>query len=375
MLGALLAVVVVATFGGSGNDAPIGRLGGDLPSFYGAGRIVLDGRGPDLYDAAVQAEAQRGLLDTDDELYYFAYPPYTALAFAPLAALPFRAAYLVHTMLMAAALWFAIVAARPLAPRLLGTRERMVAALSIALFVYPVLRSVLGGQNATLTLLLAVAVWRFAADEHDLAAGLALGAMFYKPQFGLVVLVLILVARRWRVALYGAGGLAALWLIGAAVMQGSWVGHWLDQVGRFDETNLASNGSLMVSIVGFTRNALEGWPAIALAAVLGLIVGLPTVWMWIRSGTDLDGVALAAPALPLLAASALYYDGAMILVTGLVILERQRPPSRAALVVGSLLAATWFEVFRDALGWSPTFLVLLAAWGLALSTSSSMTRV
>ena len=38
----------------------------------------------------------------------FAYPPHFALAYAPLAELPFRASYVVHTLLMAAALTLAL---------------------------------------------------------------------------------------------------------------------------------------------------------------------------------------------------------------------------------------------------------------------------
>ena len=164
---------------GSGAGTATGRLGGDFPSFYGAGSIVARGDGDRLYDPALQAEVQADLFGDDTGFLYFAYPPYYAYPYSALSLLPFRAAFLVHALLLIVALWLAIQLAAPLLPRLLASRDRKIAALAVLLASYPMLRSVLGGQNTPLTLLLIVAVWRFAEDERDLAAGLALSALLY----------------------------------------------------------------------------------------------------------------------------------------------------------------------------------------------------
>jgi hypothetical protein len=60
--------------------------------------------------------------------------------------------------------------------------QYFLAAFTLLLFYYPVLRSVLGGQNTPITLLLVAAAWRAAADGHELRAGLLLALLLFKPQ-------------------------------------------------------------------------------------------------------------------------------------------------------------------------------------------------
>ena len=52
-----------------------GRIGGDLPAFYGAARIVRAGETQHLYDPATQEAAQKDLLPVAGRVA-FAYPPY-----------------------------------------------------------------------------------------------------------------------------------------------------------------------------------------------------------------------------------------------------------------------------------------------------------
>jgi len=149
-LGAVLVVLVAGTIFGSGAGTATGRLGGDFPSFYGAGSIVAGGEGDRLYDPALQEEVQADLFVEDTGFLYFAYPPYYAYPYAALSVLPFRAAFLVHALLLILALWMAIQLASPLLPRLLASRDRKIAALAVLLASYPMLRSVLGGHAVDL---------------------------------------------------------------------------------------------------------------------------------------------------------------------------------------------------------------------------------
>lgn len=370
---ALLVVVVVSTVAASGSRALVGTLGGDFPSFYAAGTIVLDGDAADLYDPQVQEAAQQGLTDSEEGVLYFAYPPHTALAYAPLAALPYRLAYLLHTVAMGLALWGAVLAGRRLLPGMLSTGDRVLAATAVALLTYPVLRSVLGGQNATLTLALAALAWGLAADDRDVAAGVAAGAMLFKPQYAVVVILLFALARRWRVVAASAATGAVLWAASAVVAGPGWVGEWVDRARAFDAVNVDSNGALMVSIVGFARNVFAGPIAVVVIVAVAGVVGLVTAWRWLTSGGQgARAVAMAAPAVPLLAASALYYDTAMMLVPVALAVEHrsQGPWARAGMV---LLAATWLQPVADFVGWSPLFVVLLGAW--AFAAAAPMTRV
>lgn len=362
LLGVLAAVVVFVAATGSGSETLSGPLGGDLPSFYGAGSIVADGLGDQLYDADLQAAAQEELIGEDGGFLYFAYPPFVAYPYAALTALPYRLAWVVHVAVMAALLWAAVRLAKPLLPGVLRTTDHELAAVAVALVFYPILRAVLGGQNTTLTLLLLVAVWRFASDDRDALAGLALAAMLYKPQFGLPLLLVVMLARRWKIVAWWAGGAVALYLAGAVMMGTGWLGDWYRQVGEFDDLNVLANGELMVSAIGFFRNIMgpDAAAAYVVAGLLVLFVSAPTGWSWWRDGISAKPMALIAPALVIAAPSALYYDAGLVLVTiGIALALSMNASVGVASVV---VAVSWSQLLADTLGWSPLFFLLLAVW-------------
>ncbi len=368
----MLVVLVAGTIFGSGAGTATGRLGGDFPSFYGAGSIVARGDGDRLYDPALQAEVQADLFGDDTGFLYFAYPPYYAYPYAALSVLPFRVAFLVHALLLIVALWLAIQLAAPLLPRLLASTDRKIAALAVLLASYPMLRSVLGGQNTPLTLLLIVAVWRFAEDERDLAAGLALSALLYKPQFGLSLLVFVVVARRWRIVKWWAFGAAGLYLAGAAMLGLGWVQDWLEQVAPFNDVNLAVNGDLMVSAAGWWQNLLGQPEAFVLAGLSIVAAAAVAAVFWWRRGLTTVAVAMAAPVIVIVAPSALYYDAALGLVAFGAAIESKTATGWYALTTFVVLSYT--QLAASTLGWSPLFPLLGATlvWATgAYSTSSA----
>ncbi len=290
--------------------------------------------------------------------------------------LPFRVAFLVHALLLILALWMAIQLASPLLPRLLASRDRKIAALAVLLASYPMLRSVLGGQNTPLTLLLIVAVWRFAEDERDLAVGLALSALLNKPQFGLPLLALVVVARRWRIVKWWAFGAAGLYLAGAAMLGLGWVQRWLEQVAPFNEINLAVNGDLMVSAAGWWQNLLGEPEALVLAGLS--IVGAAAVAavVWWRRGLTTVAVAIAAPVIVIVAPSVLYYDAALGLVAFGAAVEGKTATGWYAL--GTFVVLSYTQLAAATLGWSPLFPLLAATlvWAIGTySTSSAPPRV
>ena len=366
LIGTVLAVLVLGSLLGGGVGTPTGRLGGDFPSYYGAGSIVADGDGDRLYDPVLQAAVQADLYEDDDGGYlYFAYPPYYAYPYAALSLLPFRVAFLVHALLSMLALWLAVRLAAPLLPRLLATKDMQLAAMAVLLVSYPMFRSVLGGQNTAFTLLLLAAVWRFASDENDVAAGLALAALLYKPQFGLPLLVLVILARRWRIVLWWAAGAAGLYLAGAAVLGWSWVQGWLEQVSSFNDVNIEVNGFLMVSAAGWFQNLLESPASLVLAAaVIAIAFGAAAV-VWWRLALTTVSMAIAAPVIVIVAPSALYYDAALGVVAFGAALDRRR--ARAGYALVAFVVLSYSQLAAEALGWSPLFLVLVgtAVWAMA----------
>ena len=205
-LGAVVTVQLVAELA-----APPGVTGHhDLLAFWAAGRLILDGHAGDLYDAAALTALQRTVIPLPIGMNgYMPYinPPFAAVAFAPLAALSepvARVAWALANLALvgAAAAWLT---------RGLAGRERLLGSLMIA-SSYPVYHALAEGQWSILLLvagLVAIAAARRGAWG---VAGLALAVLWIKPQFIVLPLLTLILARRWRAVagIVGAGVAAVL---------------------------------------------------------------------------------------------------------------------------------------------------------------------
>jgi hypothetical protein len=185
----------------------VGRVkGSDYVQFYVMGSMVLEGKTGSLYDPDAHLAEGRRRIDPSLVLYaaHPNYPPQVALAFAPLALLPFvwsLDVFLVLTLAAyAASVWIVWRECPALARH--GRLVAIVAAASPLLFA--LLRY---GQASAFTLL----VWSlaFAAlnRNHRFTAGLVLGCLAYKPQLGIVLAVVVVAVRQWRVV---AGALSMI---------------------------------------------------------------------------------------------------------------------------------------------------------------------
>jgi hypothetical protein len=379
---ALLIVLVAALLFATvtyDRDHPTSRLGGDYPAFYAAGSIARSGDWDELYSAERQAEEQAGLISDDGSYLYFSYPPYVAGAYAPLAGLEYRWSFLVHTVLMGLALWGAI---KLLWPWLERFSWPPLAIYVLALAFYPLLRAVPGGQNTSLSLLLLAAAARLDRDERPLLAGLALAALFFKPQFGVVIVPLLLVSRRWRVLGGWVIGAITLWAGARFLTEGAWVAEWWEQAGAFRDENVAANGPNFVSLPGFLENLIGvGEPA---AFVLGYgvtaVFGLAVAYFWWKHprSHQLERHALAGAAVVVAAPQTLYYDAGIMLL-GLVVAIALVPKHRAAALV-VLGVLSWSHLAAAELGWSPLAPVVWIGaaalfWLLARPVDSKATPV
>jgi hypothetical protein len=223
-----------------------------------------------------------------------------------------------------------------------------------AIASYPVLRSVLGGQNATFTLLGLAAVARFDDDERPIATGIAAATLLYKPQFGLVVIGVLVLSRRWTAVGSAIAVSAALYGVGAIVMGFDWIGTWISAIADFGDLNIAVNGHLMISAWGWVQNLL-GVDTVSyiLAGAIALAVGVPMAYGLIaKRWTAIPWYALA-PFIVVVAPSALYYDATLVLLPIAIVIGWAA--DRVALVVIGTIALSWTQVFAGNLGWSPLF--------------------
>jgi hypothetical protein len=360
---AVLATVVVLLAATADDGAALsGRLGGDYPAFYGAGKIAAAGDWGHLYEASRQQQAQGTLVDGSGGYLYFAYPPFVAAGYRVLAALDYRWSYLVHTALMAAALWGAVVLWRRFLPFSIGT----AAAMTAALLFYPLLRAVPGGQNTALTMLLVAAAARLDGEGHDVAAGLAVALLLAKPQFGVPMLALLVVARRWRMVAAGLGGAGALYLAGAVLSGFGWVGEWWSRANAFLEIDAGVNHANLVSWQGFVEHLTGSAAGVVVGWGLALLTAAVAALFWFRHPHGPPGVrySVAVAAIVLAAPHTMYYDAGVLLFPLVLLAAGAGRPGWMAAAV--LWAASWGQLAADALGWSPVFLVAAVVGGWAV---------
>ena len=362
-IGLALAITVLTAQPGGGTVS--GRLGGDFPAFYGAARIVSDGEITELYDVEAQTDAQADLWGPDDPgVLYFAYPPHVAAVYGPLASLSYPVAYALHTLIMAAFVLAALALAKPLLP---GLAARWWVTIAAVVSFYPMFRAVTAGQNTALTLLLIVITWRLLAADRDVAAGLVLALLLYKPQYAIPLIGLLFLSRRWRVVVGAAIGAGALWALGAIWLEPNWLASWWSRVVPFAQLDAQVNAKNSISAPGFAE-ALGGGAWSIVGWTIAVIVALLVSWVWWRRVDQPLAVrmAVAAPALLLMSPHSMFYDASLVLIS-VGVLVAVGPIQRVR--AGTLVWVAGFsQLGAGALGWSPLFFVVAGVWLWSLWT-------
>ena len=296
-----------------------GRMGGDFPAFYAAGRIAASDHPERLYDPATQREAQRDLIPGEPGAWIpFAYPPYVATLYRPLAALPFRAAYLLHTLIMAA---FCVAAVRLLLTNTESTNRWLFYA-AIAMTFYPMLRAILGGQNTAFSFFCSAATIAALRRQRPLEAGVWLGAWLFKPQLALMVTLMLVVAGHRRVLAGLAVATCALYAAGAMLGGPGWPVWWYHEgVQPFIAMDFLANS---VNAISLRETALRlDAPYLAIPLVLLAVLLAAAAIRYFRLKPDAVVGGATATAV-LVSPHALYYDGGLALV-GLIGADARRP--------------------------------------------------
>lgn len=219
----LIAVVVWTMWAVDvSRPGPVDRAGKikgtDFLQFYVGGSFVREGRLADFYDVRMlHARAEALVPESRDIFYLPIQSPQTALAFAPIAALPYSAAFLV---------WIAAILALYGASCWLIWREchtlhRHLSAALPAMIAFPGLYStVLHGQTSAVALLIVVLMLVALRRGRAVAAGLTLGVLAFKPHWWAAGVAIFVVAREWKIVAAAvasaAAQIAATWVIGGA---------------------------------------------------------------------------------------------------------------------------------------------------------------
>jgi len=203
--------------------SPAGRLdrsghikGHDFAHFYVLGEIANDHAAHDLYDFTAQADRMDRLVPDYENRFAPIHGPQLSLLFAPLARLPYDAAFGVWTGVTCAGYVLCCALLWTTAPD--RGRYRWLAMTLAA--GYPAFYFLIAfGQSSVLALICITAGYFALRAKRPWLAGLALGSLIYKPSFGIALPFVLLYGREWRM-IAGAAVAAGLQLGAAAAYYG-----------------------------------------------------------------------------------------------------------------------------------------------------------
>ena len=367
LLAAIAVAFIFAVLSGSGASTVTGRLGGDYPAFYGAGRIIAEGDFRELYNWKRQLASQKGLFPGEEETFLpFMYPPYVALAYLPLSLLPYCLSYIIHTLLLVVALLMTLHLVRPMNDQI---NRHYLCSFTLLLFFYPVLRSVMGGQNTAVTLLLIASSWRAVEDRHEFMAGFFLGLLLFKPHFALPLIGVYILSGRWRVGITSAITAFFLYIIGALMQGPRWVTIWFEYANWEIHTPTGFEACKSISWLGFFKALLDGDSTFALifgwTMLLGTIVGISYIWYVGGRRANLPAqIGIATPCLLLIPPHVYYYDAGMLFFTYAVLVTKHL--KRQTELVGIIWLLGFSQILSGIIGISPLFLVTVFTGVLAI---------
>lgn len=203
------------------NDYQGRPLGTDFSNIYVAGQSARAGDAISPFDPARQYAHEQALFGKATPFYGWHYPPFFLLIAAPLAKLAYIPA-LVVWQLTTLALYLGAIALLlrgSAAPRLSRDKTWLLFALAFpAVFV-----NLTHGHNGFLTAALMAGALAL-LDAEPIIAGVLLGLLAYKPQFGLLIPIALVASGRWRTIFAATATVAALAalvtvLFGAGVWQ------------------------------------------------------------------------------------------------------------------------------------------------------------
>ena len=341
-----------------------GRVGGDFPAFYGAGALVRDGQGAWLYDREKQRQVQQEYLPGHPGGWIdFAYPPFVALLFVPLALFSFKTAFSIYSLAQVCACIGAVQLTGTVSPRV---RENRVVAAAVALSFYPLMRSVLGGQNTGFSLLCAVGLAVSLCRSRDFPAGLWAAAWLFKPQLALPTILLAGARRRWRFWAAVALGTVAWYGLGALVDGYAWpVRWWREGVLPFAQADVAFDVANGISLREVGLRLGVG----PLATGLSVLCFGTAAWRcWSGKGSMVSLTATAIVATLLVSPHTLFYDAGLLLLCFWAAVESDHR------LVWTFATLTWvLATLQVAASWlplSPTFLSLVSATAMLWLTPS-----
>ena len=292
----LLAIAVIAMAGWIAvSDGLIDRngkpIGTDFSNVFAAGELTWRGKPADAYNPALQHAAEKATFGGREVPFYgWHYPPFFfAIAFL-VAALPYASGL---ALWLAASLAGYLAVIRAILPR---PETLLTATVFPAVFV-----NAGHGQNGFLTAALLGGALQL-LDRRPWLAGILIGLLAYKPQFGVLIPVALLASQRWSSIAAAAATIAALVAISVATLGGGVWHAFIDSM-NFTQTVVLEQGGTGWEKIQSVFSAARNWgadikTAYAIQTALALTLAATLAWLWHSNAAfELKASALATASL------------------------------------------------------------------------------
>ena len=247
-------------------------IASDYAKCVAASSLALDGHAAAAYDHKSEEAAEREVTgDPEAAFLIWDYPPPFLLFVLPAAMLPYRASLLAWTLITFAG--YLVV---------MGAITRSHRAWWPIVAFPGAFVTMLDGQNGFITLAL-MAGGLMLLERRPIAAGILLGLLCYKPQFGILLPLLLMAGGYWRTFVSATATVVALIAVTIGLFGGE---TWRAFFAALPETNQW----LFVQGVGFFKmqsvfGAARMWhasmtTALALHAIAAVASGAAAWWIW-----------------------------------------------------------------------------------------------
>jgi alpha-1,2-mannosyltransferase len=273
------------------NDYQGRPLGTDFSNVYAAGSYVLEGRAAAPFDWPMQYTREQAIFGASTPFYGWHYPPFFLFIAGAFALLPYALALLVWQgatlLLYLGAIWLilrSVSASEGVAQNLL-TRDPL---WLLAALAFPAVFVNIGhGNNGLLTAALLGAAL-LALDRRPVLAGILFGLIAYKPQFGVLIPLVLIATGRWRAFTAAAMTVAVLTLatllaFGPEVWRAFFASTTLTRIVVLEQGN--TGWFKIQSVFSMVRMWGGSVPlAYAVQGTITVVFAGALVWLW-RSNT------------------------------------------------------------------------------------------
>ena len=342
------------------NGQPVGT---DFSNVYAAGALTWQGRSAEAYSPPLQHAAEKAVFDGREVPFYgWHYPPFFFAIAVLVAAVPYAWGLAIWLIASFAAYLAAI---RAILPR---PETWLVAATFPAVFV-----NVGHGQNGFLTAALLGGALHW-LDRRPALAGVLIGLLAYKPQFGVLIPIALVAGGRWRTVGAAAITVALLIAVSFATLGGGIWHAFIDSM-NFTQTVVLEQGGTGWQKIQSVFSAGRAWGAsvplaYAIQASLLATLAATLAWLWHSDAAfELKAAALAVGSL-LATPYVLDYD-LVVLAVAIAFLARYGIAHGFRDFEISLLGAAWIVplLSRSVAGVTTIplgLIVLLALYALVL---------